>query len=218
MRPVYEIATAEGAELRRCGNTFRGLCLIHDRDGRNPSCVYGETRWHCFSCGEGGDGPALIMKTKGMSFPQALAYLGEDRPRPTRQEQVARTKERTERAAARWNESNLAWTIGKMIRLCHEALRDITPDTIDQFALILDQLPILQYHHQILIDGSPADKSAVMAEWQGVRLFKRTLLFKKNFDFLGWLRSVYKPQPPAEVTREPHGNDTRTHSIELLVG
>lgn len=122
MRPVPDMVMGEGFELFQRGNRWRGLCPLHDRGGRNPSFVAWETGWKCYSCGESGDGPAFIMRLKGMTFPQALVYLGEERPRPTRQEKLKRTMERNERAAARWNESNLAWTLGKMIRLCHEAL------------------------------------------------------------------------------------------------
>ena len=163
-RSVPDILRAEGTELRQSGNTFRGICLLHDLDGRNPSFVCGETWWKCYSCGEGGDGPAFIMKLKGFNFPLALEYLGEEVKRPTRQDKTKQAKERREKAAARWIESELARTLGIAIRRCNETLIGITPETLDNHALILQQLLILEHHHQILIHGSPADKVAVMAE------------------------------------------------------
>jgi len=112
MRPVWDIVKAEGFELTERGNGHRGLCPLHDKDGRNPSFVAWESGFKCYSCGESGDGPAFIMKLKGFNFPQALEYLGEDRPRPTRQDKAKLTRERTERAAARWQESELAPHLG----------------------------------------------------------------------------------------------------------
>jgi hypothetical protein len=215
MRPVYEIATAEGAELRQCGETFRGLCLIHDRDGSIPSFQCGEDWFKCYSCGASGDGIAFVMKLKNFTFPQALAYLGENRPRPTRQDKAKQAKERRERADAKWNESELARTIGIAIRLCHEALSDITPNNLDEHALILTESETLNYQHDIMINGDPAARAELVRELVGLRLFKRTLLFKKNFDFRGWLRSVNKPQPPVEVVQEPHEQPPR---IEILFG
>jgi len=193
MRPVPDIVMGEGFELFQRGNRWRGLCPLHDRGGRNPSFVAWETGWKCWSCGESGDGPAFIMKLKGMNFPEAMTYLGQELRRPTAQEKVQQAKERKKKAAAEWRERELARTLGVAIRCCHKTLRDITLGNLDGHALIIQQLSILESHHQILIDGSSGDKAAVMAEWQGVRLFKRTLLFKKSFNYCAWLRSVYKP-------------------------
>ena len=163
-RPVFDIVKSEGFELTERGNGWRGLCPLHDRDGRNPSFVAWERGFKCFSCHESGNGPAFIMKLKGMSYPQALTYLGESVHRPNRQDKAKQAKERRDRAAARWQESELARTLGIAIRRCNEALIGITPDTLDEHALILQQLSILENHHQILIDGSSADKFAVIAD------------------------------------------------------
>jgi hypothetical protein len=203
LKATHEIVMAEGFELTQRGNGWRGLCPLHDRDGRNPSFACGEKWFKCYSCGASGDGIAFVMKLKNFTFPQALAHLGEDRQRPTQQEQAERAKERRDRAAARWKESELARTLGIAIRRCHEALRGITPNTLDDHTLILQSLPALEYQHQTLIDGTPGDKAAVVAEWRSVRLFKRTLLFKKNFDFRGLLRAtLQKPEPPPVVHQE----------------
>jgi len=208
MQPVYDIVRGEGFELIQRGNGWRGLCPIHDRDGRNPSFAAWETGWKCYSCGEGGDGPAFVMKLKGFTFPQALEYLGESRQRPTRQDKAKQAKERRERAAARWNESELARTLGVAIRLCHEALQRITPDTLDEHALILTELETLNYQHDIMIHGDKADRAELVRELAGLRLFKRTLLFKKNFDFRAWLRRV-NMSVPVEVTQEPQYEQPR---------
>lgn len=59
-------------------------CPFHD--DRNPSlCVDPERRrWRCFGCGEHGDAATLVMRLRGMTFPEALDDLaaGPDRPGP----------------------------------------------------------------------------------------------------------------------------------------
>jgi hypothetical protein len=205
MRSVPAIVMGEGFELFQRGKNWRGLCPLHDRGGRNPSFVAWESGWRCWSCGESGDGPAFIMKLKGLNYPEAMTYLGQEMRRPSTQERAQQANERKKKADTEWRERELARTIGIAIRFCHEFLSDISPETLDDHAIVLQQLPTLEYQHQILVEGSSADKAAVMADWQGVRLFQRTLLFKKGFDFRAWLSSVNKP--PVEVSMEPTKNE-----------
>lgn len=57
------------------GRRMWWLCPLHE--DKNPSfCVTpGSPRWRCYGCGEAGDAAALVMKLRGISFPEALAYL-----------------------------------------------------------------------------------------------------------------------------------------------
>jgi DNA primase len=214
MRPVYDIVKSEGFELTERGHSWRGLCPLHDRDGRNFSFVCGDTWWKCFSCGEHGDGPALIMRLKGMTFPQALAYLGEERQRPTAQEKAQRAKESKAKAAAEWREREIARTLGITIRESHKMLLGITPEsfTSPEFELLLSELSIVEYQHKILIEGDQEERAAVVRDLAGLRLFKRTLLFKKNFDFRAWLRATMKKYAPAEATK---GSQNEMHRASI---
>jgi hypothetical protein len=148
------------------------------------------------------------MILKKMTFPQALTYLGEERARPTRQEKAKLTRERKKREAAEWRERDLAWTLGIAIRQCHEALKKLSRENFDSpdMTLILTELETIQFQHDILIHGDPAARAELVRELAGLRLFKRTLLFRKNFDFRAWLRAVNKP-PPVEVAREPQRHE-----------
>jgi hypothetical protein len=214
--PVFEIVKSEGFELHKRGNGWRGLCPIHDSDGRNPSFACGDTWWKCYSCGESGDGPAFIMKLKNMTFPQALSYLGVERRRPSRQQRAQLAKERRQRIKAEWAESDLAWAIGTTIRRCHVALKCITPGNFDNHALVLQQLSTLEYQHQFFIDGTPTDKAAVLADWKGTKLLKRNLLFKENFDFRAWVRRVNMTQSaPVEVVEEPQHHECNRIEISF---
>lgn len=62
----------EGIEVRR-GKAF---CPFHHE--KTPSFTIHQHRqtFHCFGCGEGGDVITFIMKLKGITFKEALAYLG----------------------------------------------------------------------------------------------------------------------------------------------
>lgn len=74
---LVAVLDRECLELRQRGRLLWGLCPFHSE--RAPSfCVNQERqRWHCFgSCGGGGDVIDFVMKYKGLSFPEALKYLG----------------------------------------------------------------------------------------------------------------------------------------------
>jgi hypothetical protein len=73
---LYEIVRAEGFEIMKHGRLFKILCPFHP--DRNPSLVlYQDSqRFFCFACGARGDGIAFVKKLRGLSFREALNYLG----------------------------------------------------------------------------------------------------------------------------------------------
>ncbi|MBS1717905.1 MAG: DNA primase [Armatimonadetes bacterium] len=67
----------EQVSLKRAGRSLKGLCPFHD--DRNPSFhVSTETgRYRCWSCGESGDIFTWVMKTRNVTFPEALQMLAD---------------------------------------------------------------------------------------------------------------------------------------------
>ena len=68
---------AERVKLRKTSRGFMGLCPFHHED--TPSFhVYTETQsYYCFGCHEAGDIFTYVMKTEGLSFPEALKVLAD---------------------------------------------------------------------------------------------------------------------------------------------
>lgn len=64
-------------KLTRAGRSLRGLCPFHKE--KTPSFHVSLERgsWHCFGCGEGGDGFSFIEKIEGVDFKGALKMLAE---------------------------------------------------------------------------------------------------------------------------------------------
>jgi DNA primase len=64
-------------KLTRAGKSLRGLCPFHKE--KTPSFHVSLERgtWHCFGCGEGGDGFSFIEKIEGVDFKGALKMLAE---------------------------------------------------------------------------------------------------------------------------------------------
>ncbi|MHB8860262.1 MAG: DNA primase [Minisyncoccota bacterium] len=64
-------------KLTRAGKSLVGLCPFHKE--KSPSFHVSPERgtWHCFGCGEGGDGFSFIEKIEGVDFKGALKILAE---------------------------------------------------------------------------------------------------------------------------------------------
>lgn len=77
---IINIIAQEGIELKR----GKALCPFHAEN--TPSFMVNRDRhtFHCFGCGERGDVIYFIMKLKGISFKDALVYLGIKNGRPVK--------------------------------------------------------------------------------------------------------------------------------------
>lgn len=64
-------------KLKRSGKNWTGLCPFHG--DKNPSFMVSETsgQYRCWSCGEKGDLFSWVMKTRNMTFVEALNLLAE---------------------------------------------------------------------------------------------------------------------------------------------
>jgi DNA primase len=64
-------------KLKRAGRSLQGLCPFHKE--KTPSFHVSSERgtWHCFGCGEGGDGFSFIEKIEGVDFKGALKFLAD---------------------------------------------------------------------------------------------------------------------------------------------
>ncbi|MDP2309804.1 MAG: DNA primase [Pseudomonadota bacterium] len=63
--------------LRRSGRSHSGLCPFHNEKSPSFSVVPDKGIFHCFGCGEGGDAFAFLMKTRGVTFFEAVKELGD---------------------------------------------------------------------------------------------------------------------------------------------
>src|SRR5690242_16319638 len=67
----------ESVRLARRGRSFTGLCPFHKE--KTPSFHVNAERgfFHCFGCKESGSAVDFVMKTEGLSFPEAIRSLAE---------------------------------------------------------------------------------------------------------------------------------------------
>jgi len=64
-------------KLHRAGRSLVGLCPFHKEKTGSFHVSTERGTWHCFGCGEGGDGFSFIEKIEGVDFKGALKILAE---------------------------------------------------------------------------------------------------------------------------------------------
>src|SRR5260370_25158747 len=95
---------------RRWGSEYAGLCPFHNE--KTPSFTVNDRKGfcHCFGCGAHGDAVGFVMKTEGLSFPEAVEKLAREvglpvpRATPAERERADRvaTLQQFAEEAARW--------------------------------------------------------------------------------------------------------------------
>ena len=68
---------SESVKLKRTGRNFIGLCPFHNE--KTPSFSVSEDKqiYKCFGCGEAGNVFTFVMKSRNLSFIEAVKYLGD---------------------------------------------------------------------------------------------------------------------------------------------
>ncbi|MEY8562196.1 DNA primase [Eggerthellaceae bacterium 3-80] len=66
---------AERTPVKQKGRDFWCCCPLHNEKTPSFKIDSALQLWHCFGCGEGGDAFDFVMKTEGLSFPEAVRRL-----------------------------------------------------------------------------------------------------------------------------------------------
>ena len=131
--------------LKRKGTSHLGLCPFHQEKSPSFNVVPHKGIFHCFGCGEGGDVFRFVMKTRGISFMDAVKELGqtygiavEERPlspdEQRRQQKVAGLHDVVEIAAQYFHSVLQTRPEGRAAREYLTA-RGVTPASIATFRL-----------------------------------------------------------------------------------
>ena len=131
--------------LKRKGTSHLGLCPFHQEKSPSFKVVPHKGIFHCFGCGEGGDVFRFVMKTRGISFMDAVKELGqtygiavEERPlspdEQRRQQKVAGLHDVVEIAAQYFHSVLQTRPEGRAAREYLTA-RGVTPASIATFRL-----------------------------------------------------------------------------------
>ncbi|MEA3350612.1 MAG: CHC2 zinc finger domain-containing protein, partial [Chloroflexota bacterium] len=79
---IVALANSLGAEIKKKGHEWRGICPIHGGDNKTAFRVYTDNdnreRWYCYTgCNTGGDAIDLIRQTENLDFIGAVEWLAD---------------------------------------------------------------------------------------------------------------------------------------------
>ncbi len=160
----------EGFTAKRKGRAVWLSCPFHA--DKTPSFKINPDKqtFYCFSCNSGGDSITFIEKLHGLSFKDALKYLNLEGNHPVKINPKARTKRDLLQAFRSWEHEYLQ-ELTDYYRDFHNILKkDIlkdckTMDEIEEFAEDFHLMPIVEYHMEILFNGTDEEKYKL---YQGV--------------------------------------------------
>jgi DNA primase len=128
--------------LKRKGREHSGLCPFHNE--KTPSFTLNDQKgfFHCFGCGAHGDVVGFVMKSEGLSFPEAVERLAREggmalpvsSPAERERAQVAASLQDVVEKAAHWFQRQL-WSAAGAGALDYLRRRGLSDDTIRNFRL-----------------------------------------------------------------------------------
>jgi DNA primase len=68
---------SESVKLKRTGRNYLGLCPFHHEKTPSFSVSRDKQIYKCFGCGEAGNVFTFVMKSKNLSFPEAVKFLAD---------------------------------------------------------------------------------------------------------------------------------------------
>lgn len=144
LRTMVPLVDTVGRKVRlmKRGREYTGLCPFHNEN--TPSFTVSDDKgfYHCFGCGAHGDVIGFVMRTEGLSFPEAVEKLaGEAGLAMPRRGAEERERERRRgglydvvEAACAWFEERLHGSEGREARAYLEA-RGVSRDSVATFRL-----------------------------------------------------------------------------------
>lgn len=163
---ILTIMEREGIEVKR----GKALCPFHNE--RTSSFIVNQVRqtFHCFGCGAHGDVIAFIMNLKGLSFKDALSYLGmasgKPAPIPPDIQRQRKLQQSYEKAIA-----DIYDRLCERLRYLHQIRLQVkrNPGALTEagaamFAGRMGELTELEYKIDVLMYGTSEDQISILGE------------------------------------------------------
>ncbi len=153
---IVDLFEAAGCLLKKSGKNFVCICPLPGHVEKTPSnFVFPDRgRFQCFGCGAHGDAIDFVQKLHGLSFPDALRFLGIDQGRmtPKVQSDIHRRRQRQEllQRFRQW-ENQKADELGLLIRTTRRLLATIkTMQDLERLGDLFHGIDGLEHDFEIL--------------------------------------------------------------------
>lgn len=136
---------AETVELKRSGRALLGLCPFHSEKTPSFSVNEQEGYYHCFGCSKHGSVFDFVMETRGLTFVEAVKFLGRRVGIEVQSESPERARERTRQEEQKRELRSLLKLVVGHYRKCLAANaaarayclqeRGLTPESVEAFEI-----------------------------------------------------------------------------------
>ena len=172
---LVSVVESAGVELKRSGTRHVGLCPFHTE--RTPSFfVFPDGHYKCWGCGSYGDVIDFVQEMHGLSFQDALKYLGIEQGRitPKVKREIERRKCRAElvKQFRDWEQFHGTYISDLWHKTKRLMVKGIPPDDLDLYAPLFHMLPVWEFHREILIHGTDREKFELYREAQKNEKFR----------------------------------------------
>jgi DNA primase len=129
---LLKVLEDDGIDMRDAGAHLVGNCPFHDEKNASFVIYKNTERYVCFGCGEKGDAIDYMMKSKGMSYNQAVRHLDIEfettkviKMRPNMMEEVAKEEQRGVDVQKKYGKLCDSLLAGELVRRANESTEDV---------------------------------------------------------------------------------------------
>jgi hypothetical protein len=161
---IVNILIKEGIELNQRGKYFWGLCPLHPE--KTPSFKVDSERqtFYCFGCNQGGNVISFIIKLKGLSFKDALRYLGITTGKPPKINYREIKKKDAVKNFKVWCEEYYDWCC-EFYRLWYQVKMNIrTIEDAEKYAPFYHREPVIEHYMDLLCSNDNEAKFELYRE------------------------------------------------------
>lgn len=154
----------EGIELKQRGRSYWASCPFHEDNTPSLKADPERQAFYCFSCNEGGDVIAFIQRLHGLSFKDALKYLGMKSGAVRVADNGTVLQRRLVRAFRKW-EWKYRGELADRFREINQKTHGLkTMAEAEAVADLFHELPLVEYRIKILSEGTEEDKLNLFME------------------------------------------------------
>ena len=160
---IIDVFQRENIEIKQRGNSWWAKCPLHEEKTPSLELDTGKQVFYCFGCGEGGDVIAFIQKFKGLSFKDAIAYLGITN-KPYKVDRKLAAKRKLANEFREWCHIYYCKLCDLLKELDKKKRKARNMDDVEKLARFYHEEPIWDYHSNIIFYGSDDDKLKLYRE------------------------------------------------------
>ena len=165
---ILQVIQGEGITIHRRGRDFWAPCPFHGE--KSPSFKISPERqsFYCFGCGSHGDVIDFVQRHHGLSYPDALSYLGIKPDRTYQPDPIIERRKKLRAAFETWRRKYYIALADEAIRL-HE-LRLLAERRPPQgeigwvYAEAIARLPMIDHKLDVLFENDPEDNFQLYCE------------------------------------------------------